>query len=658
MDHFYTRTQLILIQLLFQASKKEPLLTENAASIIHITSRTVKSELAVLKPLFRENGAEIISRAGYGSYLKIMDSAAYARWRNEVYGVIFSYGYDYSQNDEMIKSLTMLICSPKEYCHLTMDDLCERLYCSRTVLRNYLNAARDFLNSWNLQLVSTVKDGFQVKGKEWSIRFALMETLQKDYTVSDTNEIMRNIFQIKDTTRVENVLNTFLQREKLDLDEPGYRFLENYILLSLHRIQTGCCLEKEEAGCNVPIFSSIQKLAENISPVLNNKAELQGILFALQTASVQPADSIRLYSEEDLKKAEDLLCLIQKWLEVTFTIPKTFMLSASAFKIVILHMICKTSRNIGKGKVMTRNFTAALFSHTPIPLFIAGSIRNYLYNCFGFDMMAWDLRILYESVIHAAFARDITFHPVRAAIVGSFPEATWKDFCRDKRIQDQPIFTEMSHYHFYDTDQLNSKEYDCIMVNRQVNISTVECPLIHYDFYYGSSQRSFRTAMATASVKGFHLKEHLKKLPVIDFEENYIDPAESSFLFQISLEWAVEDKVAELYRFLQENRIREDRPAALQAMPETQTIQFNVIMIPKLFARQQRISVVRIHEPGPKLKYALIANIDFQENMDLLRTFSLLAKYLEIEIVNYDNYFAEKKKILPETLQDPLEKML
>ena len=165
--------------ILYHLTRAEETLTaEVLARLSKSSIRSVKNDIVFLNAeLEKEKIARIVSYKAKGYRLEVLDEDNYKDFYTNVF-VLHSLFYNRS-----IESVNRRLYILKRFLvdeYVKIDDLCEKLYLSRSALRNDIAWAIKFLESYHISLKTTA-NGYHVEGKEQDLRSALVELRCSQY---------------------------------------------------------------------------------------------------------------------------------------------------------------------------------------------------------------------------------------------------------------------------------------------------------------------------------------------------------------------------------------------------------------------------------------------------------------------------------------------
>jgi len=220
-------------------TKNEWLTGIQLSCMLHVTDRTVRSDVSVLNYILEQYHSSIISARGKGYYLQTKNKEAllFVLSKNSELNNI-------SKEACIRKILLLLLTTDKE---IDLYDLEEKYFISRTGLESYIkNIEKILVNFSSLEIIR--KNGkIKLFGPESSIRFMLNEILkiQYDHELGKfycENEYIAEI----DFSRIYNYVISCIKESDLFLDENGIVSIALCLAIFKKRIEDGQFIEKKE----------------------------------------------------------------------------------------------------------------------------------------------------------------------------------------------------------------------------------------------------------------------------------------------------------------------------------------------------------------------------------------------------------------------------
>ncbi|MCR6105085.1 transcription antiterminator [Salipaludibacillus agaradhaerens] len=225
------RMQIILKQLM---GAREPVTSEQLASHIQVTSRTIRNDIKQLDHYLTRNGAIITALKGRGYRLDITNDAKFKSFlkrdidsdRQEV---------PVEPEDRMTYLVKTLLLQDD---YVKLDELADNLFISRSTIQNDIRDVKIILDKYDLKLEKKPNFGLKLIGKEKNIRFCMAEYLfdrnKLEFGISGKHLI---ILPPKEIEMIRDKIMEYAKEYKLVLSDVGLQNLVIHIAIACKRIR-------------------------------------------------------------------------------------------------------------------------------------------------------------------------------------------------------------------------------------------------------------------------------------------------------------------------------------------------------------------------------------------------------------------------------------
>lgn len=214
MKRLTTRQYAILTQLI----ECEGFVNSDQLSVlVGAAGKTIRKDIESLMPkIYKEYGVDIESKSGLGFCLHRDDSDKFKKFIADFHNAYQSI-YPYTNNDYRMHYLMQRLLSAKE--HVKINDLCDEIYSSRTIITSTLKLIRRIFSDYDLILEQTPNHGLSVSGKERCKRICLINEYLYFEAMKDTPyevKDYRELFRIDETSYhiIRETLFGFLKQER------------------------------------------------------------------------------------------------------------------------------------------------------------------------------------------------------------------------------------------------------------------------------------------------------------------------------------------------------------------------------------------------------------------------------------------------------------
>lgn len=215
---------------------ESPITSEYLASVIQVTSRTIRNDIKELEDIISRYGASIKSVRGSGYNLEILNDEDFRRFLQEVF-------HDQVSSEEVIPDLPeervqyLIKRLLLEGDYVKLEDLADDLYISKSTIQNDLKDVKRIFQSYGITLDKKPNYGVKLKGDEVKLRFCMSEyLLNRKRTSHDVN----NEISILSNEEMQLIRNTILKQIKandITLSDIGLNNLTIHIAIACKRIR-------------------------------------------------------------------------------------------------------------------------------------------------------------------------------------------------------------------------------------------------------------------------------------------------------------------------------------------------------------------------------------------------------------------------------------
>ena len=202
---------------------------------MHLSKRTIYSEIADLNDLLLSHGACIETKPRYGVRILVNDQKKFSSFKEGLGDTSF---LSYEDSHSRVLQIAGKILSSAE--PVKMDDLCEELYISRSTLNKDLKKVKSFLREYDLQLGSVAYKGTQAMGSENSVRRCLSE-ISRQLKDERDGQIDSDMDAITDIAR------KVFSQEGLRIPEYLFNNLIVHLYIAIMRIRNGFVMKDTDA---------------------------------------------------------------------------------------------------------------------------------------------------------------------------------------------------------------------------------------------------------------------------------------------------------------------------------------------------------------------------------------------------------------------------
>ena len=259
---------LLILDALIQSDKA--LTAEKLAILSRSSVRTVKSDILHLNKLLDEEKIiKIISSRAKGYEIEIISKKEFKILSDEIQAMKRLY---FNRDIEEINRRLYIVQRLLTEEHLLVDDICESLYVSRTLVSKDVEWVKKFLETYDISVQSVSGKGIVIKSDEISIRNAMVEIHysqfydhQQFYSYEPFNRMFYDDRQVYEDIRHE--LLKLIRDNDIPFPDFSAKFIPTYMCLAIVRAGLGKVIELDDEMVeelkNTVDYQIVLKLKDN-----------------------------------------------------------------------------------------------------------------------------------------------------------------------------------------------------------------------------------------------------------------------------------------------------------------------------------------------------------------------------------------------------------
>ncbi len=221
---------------LFDAIRSETLPQDELAKRFSVSTRTIRTDVAVLNDVLSIYGAVITHERGSGYWLKIDNADAFATLpmqKNQLKSIPRSA----KERVEALLLKFLMASSP-----LKLDELADEWFVSRATLQSDIVSVREKLQKYQITLDKVPRQGVKLEGTESAIRSCITDILWHRFSTDNErsfNDFKQDILTDIDLAYIEKVIQNSVKRFDIRLTNEGRQYLIFNCAVSILRITWG-----------------------------------------------------------------------------------------------------------------------------------------------------------------------------------------------------------------------------------------------------------------------------------------------------------------------------------------------------------------------------------------------------------------------------------
>lgn len=217
------------------------------ASLLHVTDRTIRSDIQIINEILEKNGAKIKLKRKTGYYIEINDQEKYNAFLYSIkQNKMNNLELDTSQ--DRIKYLLNILLYSNNY--ISLDDLADKIYVSKNTLQNYIKTLKNIFLKYNLEYISKTNVGIKVIGNENDKRKCLVENVLsfnfQNYVTGFTKDEY-TLFEGIDLDLLKQIIANKLTVAQIKTNDFNFKNLIIHFALMISRIQFDCYINTNNA---------------------------------------------------------------------------------------------------------------------------------------------------------------------------------------------------------------------------------------------------------------------------------------------------------------------------------------------------------------------------------------------------------------------------
>lgn len=243
---------------------------QELANQSHCSTRTVRNDLAQISQLLvaRHYEANLVKKPGVGISLVISPYERRKLMRELLQADSKQASDDVSRKELLLATLLM------SQHPLTLDELAERFYVNRTVIREDIDSLREQTKGYKLDIISKPRLGTYVEGCERERRDLLAQVMKKINQQAQNGKGLLDFFPAKMIERVNHSLNLLSQETAISIENNPLNSITIHILFMIERIKHHQSLYLSTSEWDLIKHSKALGYARNITTELTQQLGL------------------------------------------------------------------------------------------------------------------------------------------------------------------------------------------------------------------------------------------------------------------------------------------------------------------------------------------------------------------------------------------------
>lgn len=238
---------------------------------LHISERTIRTDVAKLTEFLETNGATITLTRGAGYKIEILDPTAFEAFQADKNKPKNADYFDLDNPEERVKYEIFLLLSSADY--IKLEDLADTLFASRATISNDMKQVRTVIASYDLTLVSKPGCGVKIVGEEEKMRYTLTALIASKKAPESYLETFFEWHKQKEKLqKLMSAVTDYFFATNIRFTDEALQNLLLHMMILVERIELGHSLEQFE----------LTDVSEEEITIANNLAGILASLFEIE----------------------------------------------------------------------------------------------------------------------------------------------------------------------------------------------------------------------------------------------------------------------------------------------------------------------------------------------------------------------------------------
>ncbi|EMD1121110.1 BglG family transcription antiterminator [Listeria innocua] len=238
---------------------------------LHISERTIRTDIAKLTEFLETNGATITLTRGAGYKIEILDPTAFEAFQADKNKPKNADYFDLDNPEERVKYEIFLLLSSADY--IKLEDLADTLFASRATISNDMKQVRTVIASYDLTLVSKPGCGVKIVGEEEKMRYTLTALIASKKAPESYLETFFEWHKQKEKLqKLMSAVTDYFFATNIRFTDEALQNLLLHMMILVERIELGHSLEQFE----------LTDVSEEEITIANNLAGILASLFEIE----------------------------------------------------------------------------------------------------------------------------------------------------------------------------------------------------------------------------------------------------------------------------------------------------------------------------------------------------------------------------------------
>lgn len=516
-----------------------PLTSSELAEKLHVSSRTIKSDMLSLKSCLTKENVQLVSQKGVG--YSIQDN--HSQLENQLVVRYLNINSIPSEFLDRINYLIRRLISASDY--LKIETLAEEMGLSRSALSGEIKETRKILKSYHINVKEKPNYGIKIEANEYDLRLCLVDyyeyfyhKFEPDFVVKEFLEIF--CFENEERQAIRSAFLEIIRKYRVSLPDLCSQKVAIHLMLMRNRMNHGNILE-----INPVRLRTIQKFYEYevAEAITKELAQFPTFTFTVsETAFIaillltgvdlyhKPVSAANYYHFYTQSKtiAHQILQHLSSQFHIIFD---DFLLEDDLISTLI-PLVAKINFHVKNIQDTPTDFgyRGRSIVGSPLSMELAYLTAQFIKNAYNYDMDAYDLinfaYVYYNSIIRIQFE-----HNPRKLILISENSKLAGDSMKTKIMRRYGSFIEsIDIFELYELRGIDLIHYDWVISVLPPSVFYIDIPILQVDYFL--SEKNMNSIYNEIIMTGYNFQQLMPVIQKEDIHENIqVDTMEELLLF-------------------------------------------------------------------------------------------------------------------------------
>lgn len=281
---------------------------------LHISERTIRTDIAKLTEFLESHGATITLTRGAGYKIEILDSLVFQAFQAEKNKPKNAGYFDLDNPEERVKYEIFMLLSSGDY--IKLEDLADTIFASRATISNDMKQVRKVIAVYDLTLVSKPGSGVKIIGEEEKMRYALTALIASKNAPESYLETFFEWHKQKDKLqKLMTAVTDYFFATNIRFTDEALQNLLLHMMILVERIELGHTLEKFEltdvSEEEIAIATKLATIIESLFEIDIADADKNYLLLQIASKRILNVEDKEISEFDDYAYIEGMLNRIE-----------------------------------------------------------------------------------------------------------------------------------------------------------------------------------------------------------------------------------------------------------------------------------------------------------------------------------------------------------